>query len=796
MRQKLFGTMLLLTALCAVADEVPDSVELGIDSGVPIRLHRETHDDVAIRIDGHLDEATWAGIEPVGSLRVIEPDTLATVPYASDLRLFYTERGIYVSFDLEQPADTIIERFTPRDAFDVSRDNVGFTLDTSGDGRYGYWMNLSLGDSEMDGTILPERQYGRDWDGAWYGATQRTLRGWSAEFYIPWSQMAMPKQDGVRRIGLYVSRNVAHRNERWAWPGLPSTQTRFISRFQPLELEEVDPRQQWSLFPYVSGAMDRVIDEDIYKAGMDVFWRPSTNFQLSATVNPDFGSVESDDVVVNLTANETFFPEKRLFFQEGQEIFNLIEGNDGPGQRTITVVNTRRIGGRPRDLELPDDVELSAREEVRHADIVAAAKVTGQFGAIRYGMLAAVEDETMYTADDNLGYLQEGRDFGAFRVLYEDSIGAAYRGFGWITTVVTHPEAEAIVHGGDFHYLSTSGTWKLDGQLLYSDRDEDGAGYGGTADLLYTQAQGMKHLFSTSILDDTIDVNDLGFQVRNDITDFRYEFEWIKSGLDKVRNFRISPFVRYEVNGEGYRTNNAIATRGSVTLNNLVKIGGFYGYFPQRFEDRNSFGNGTFEIQGRSFSNLNFSTDESKPFSVEGEVGYNGEYVYGRTLKARMGMTWRPRHNLSMEFEVEHEDREGWTLHQEDRDFTAFTAKQWRPELNVEYFPTARQQLRLSMQWVGIRAEEDRFYTLPLSDTRLVEGEKPAGDSDDFSISQLNFQLRYRWQIAPLSDLFIVYTKGDRRRTDLLGFRELFQDSWDNPLADQLVIKVRYRLGS
>ncbi len=795
MRQKLFSTILLLTAIRAGAD-VPEAVEIGIDSGVPIRLLRVLHADLEIDIDGHLDEQAWAEIAPIGTLRVIEPDTLAGTPYSSDLRLFYTERGIYVSFDLEQPADTIVERFTPRDAFDVSRDNVGFTLDTSGDGRYGYWMNLSLGDSEMDGTLLPERQYGRDWDGAWYGATQRTAKGWSAEFYIPWSQMAMPKQDGIRRIGLYVSRNVAHLNERWGWPGLPSTQTRFISRFQPLELEEVDPRQQWSLFPYASGTFDRVTDDDEFKAGMDVFWRPSTNFQLSATVNPDFGSVESDDVVVNLTANETFFPEKRLFFQEGQEIFSLSDSGGGPGQRPISVVNTRRIGGRPRELDLADDVELSAREESRHAEIIGAAKATGQFGAVRYGFLAAVEDETLYTADDNLTYLQEGRDFGAVRFLYEDSVGAAYRGLGWITTVVAHPDADAIVHGSDFHYLTTSGKWKLDGQLLYSDRDEDGAGFGGTAELLYTQRQGLKHQFSTTVLDDTIDVNDLGFQIRNDITDFRYEFEWIKSGLSKVRNFRISPFVRYEVNGDGYRTNNAIATRGSVTLNNLTTIGGFYGYFPQRFEDRNSFGNGTFEIQGRSFTNLNFKTDPSKSFSFEGELGYNGEYVYGRTFKTRLGMTWRPRHNLSVMLDVEREEREGWTLHQEDQNFTAFSAEQWRPEFNVEYFPTARQQLRLSMQWVGIRAEEDRFYTLPLTDTRLVEGSKPPGDSDDFSISQLNFQVRYRWQIAPLSDLYIVYTKGDRQRPDLTGFSDLFQSSWNDPLGDQFVIKLRYRLGS
>ena len=105
--------------------------------------------------------------------------------------------------------------------------------------------------------------------------------------------------------------------------------------------------------------------------------------------------------------------------------------------------------------------------------------------------------------------------------------------------------------------------------------------------------------------------------------------------------------------------------------------------------------------------------------------------------------------------------------------------------------------MRLGLQWVGIRAIEDKFYTLPEDSTDLVEGPKPPGETDDFSISQLTFQVRYRWQIAPLSDLFIVYTKGDSSDYDgLVEFDDMFRESWDNPLGDMLVIKLRYRIGT
>ena len=785
---------MLLTATASA--QVDGDIELDVDGATPIRLLRADHDDVDVQVDGQLDESVWQRIDPIGNLVVTTPDTLAETPYATDMRIFYTERGIYVSFDMEQPPETLIQRHAPRDAFDVNRDTVGVTLDTSGDGRYGYWMTLALGDGEMDGTILPERQYGRDWDGAWYGATRTTDRGWVAEMFIPWSQMAMPKSEGLRRIGVYASRRVAHLDERWGWPGLTETRPRFMSAMQPLELEAVNPRQQWSILPYSSGTQDLVENESNFKVGADFFWRPSSNFQLTATVNPDFGSVESDNAVVNLTANETFYPEKRMFFLEGREIFNLSGQRNDFGQQPLTIVNTRRIGGQPRDVDLPDGVELTPRQETIPADIIAATKATGQVGSFRYGIIAAFEDDTDYIASDNQRYIVDGRDFGVVRVLYEDSIGAAYRGLGWISTLVAHPESDATVHGTDFHYLTTSGKWNLNGQAIYSDREESGAGYGVLTDLTYTVRQGLQHQFEVSWLDDEIDVSDFGYQQRNDVTDFTYRYRWIRSGLDRIRNFRFTPFLRYGVNGEGYRTSNGIGLSGAVTFNNLNNIGGFVGFFPQRFDDRNSFGNGTFSVRPRQFTDLNFWSNTSKPLSTSLRFGTRPEVVYGTSYEYQASLNWRPRDNLAMAVGLEYKDKNGWLLHQEDTEFTAFDADQWQPTVSLEYYPTARQQLRLTMQWIGIRALEDRFFTLPDGTTTLVEVPKPPGETDDFSISQLNVQLRYRWQIAPLSDLFVVYTKGDNRNTDLMSYGDMLENSWDDPLGDMFVVKLRYRIGS
>lgn len=798
-----FPASVCLFLLCSFShsqDSANAAVELTLNNGSALTLQRFEHSDAEVDVDGRIDESVWGRIAPINEMRVVDPDTLENVPFDTSVRIFYTERGIYISFDLEQPADSIVQRISTRDNIAIDRDSVSITLDTSGQGLFAYWMTLALGDNQADGTVLPERNYTTQWDGAWYGATQQTPNGWSAEFYVPWGQMAMPREDAVRRIGIYTERKVAYLNQTWAWPPIPESSSIFMSSLPLLELEGVDVRQQWSVFPYASSTFDEIDSDVRNKAGFDVFWRPSSNFQMTAAANPDFGSTESDNVVVNLTANETFFPEKRLFFQEGQEVFNTTPRSTGSNGKRLSIVNTRRIGARPRPPQLPAGVALPTRERIRPADLLGAVKMTGQVGAVRYGVMTAFEDESEFLAGGKR-YYQDGRDFGAFRMIYEDSKGAAYRGLGYIGSLVQHPESDAEVHAVDFHYLTNGGRWNVDGQVIHTDTDILGGGSGMFADVVYTPRQGIRHNFQMTYLDDTFNVNDFGFQERNDSREFWYRFEWVKSDLQIVRNFRFTPFLRYEENGNGDRTNNAFPVlSGSVTLNNLDRINVGLQYFPKRYDDQNSFGHGTFATAARTNSNFSYQTNTALPVSYSFGVSTSGEFVGGNSESANAGITWRPQDNIALTSEISFDNRDGWLLYQDNQDFTTFQADQWRFDASFDYFLTSRQQLSVALQWVGIEAVEDEFYYLPTNavtrNRDLVKVSKPAGPTDSFGLSQLNFQLRYRWQIAPLSDLFVVYTKGDNRRSALMAFDELFENSWDNPLGSTLVVKLRYRLGS
>ena len=303
----------------SASDAVAPATPTITDDSVPV-IAGTRLDQPDITIDGRVDEAAWANVPAYDNMRVMEPETLAEPTYATASRFIYTTGGLYVSAVMAQPPETLVTRLSSRDQY-INRDSYGITLDTSGEGLYGYWFTVALGGSLADGKVAAERTFTREWDGPWRGASAVTPEGWSVEMFLPWSMMSMPQTSGKRTLGFWVDRKVAHMDERYSWPVLPFTAPRFMSALKPMDVEDVSPAKQWAVFPYTSGTADGIHDESKAKAGIDMLWRPSTNTQITATVNPDFGAVETDDVVVNLTAFETYFPEKRLFFLEGGEIF-------------------------------------------------------------------------------------------------------------------------------------------------------------------------------------------------------------------------------------------------------------------------------------------------------------------------------------------------------------------------------------------------------------------------------------------------------------------------------------------
>ena len=797
------STLRLASIICLLA--VLPLSELTAQDGIAVQLPQITRieqSDAEITIDGFIDEDVWKDLPVIDGMKVIDPDTLADTPYETHVRFFYTERGIYLSAMNFQPQETLMARMTSRDV-KLERDGFVVAIDASGEGLYGFYLRINLGNSLTDATILPERTFNFQWDGPWLARTQALENGWSAEYYIPWSMMPLPQVDDDRKIGIYLERQVGHlQGEAWANPPLPGTVNQFLSAFEKYELKDIEPRRQLTYYPFASGIYDGVRDESTYKVGTEIFWRPTSNSLLSASLNPDFGNVESDDVVVNLTAFEVFFPERRVFFLEGQDVFNTsprTSGRGGPGG-PISLLNTRRIGG-AAIYDVPDDVNVMPTDLSQPSELLGAVKLTGQSGNWRYGTLLASETESQIagTLDDGTQVTLNavGRDFSIARLLYEDTSSGGRRAIGWMGTNLSHPTIDATAHAVDMHYFSADNRFVIDTQIMHSNVDGK-TGNGFLGDVAFRPRRGLQHGLRATYIDDTLDINELGFLTRNDQMNLDYNMFNIESDVPGLRQRTTSLFISNQWNTDGKPVRLGLfLNRGYNTLNNNTYDVSLR-YFPERIDDRLGRGTGDFKVEGRYGLNLGFRTNPADKLAFNFDLNLDQDELGPARTGASARFTWRPNDRFSSDLRLDYTDREALLVHKGSGSYTSFESHQWAPRLEMNYFLNAWQQLRFTLQWTALKAFEDRFWQVDSQNLDFLQPvAKSDDDSDNFTISRLTFQARYRWEIAPLSDLFVVYTRGSNLPTDSFEtFQDLLVQSWTDTIVDTLAIKLRYRFGS
>ena len=797
------STLRLASIICLLAS-LPLS-ELTAQDGIAVQLPQITRieqSDAEITIDGFIDEDVWKDLPVIDGMKVIDPDTLADTPYETHVRFFYTERGIYLSAMNFQPQETLMARMTSRDV-KLERDGFVVAIDASGEGLYGFYLRINLGNSLTDATILPERTFNFQWDGPWLARTQALENGWSAEYYIPWSMMPLPQVDDDRKIGIYLERQVGHlQGEAWANPPLPGTVNQFLSAFEKYELKDIEPRRQLTYYPFASGIYDGVRDESTYKVGTEIFWRPTSNSLLSASLNPDFGNVESDDVVVNLTAFEVFFPERRVFFLEGQDVFNTsprTSGRGGPGG-PISLLNTRRIGG-AAIYDVPDEVNVVPTDLSQPSELLGAVKLTGQSGNWRYGTLLASETESQIagTLDDGTQVTLNavGRDFSIARLLYEDTSSGGRRAIGWMGTNLSHPTIDATAHAVDMHYFSADNRFVIDTQIMHSNVDGK-TGNGFLGDVAFRPRRGLQHGLRATYIDDTLDINELGFLTRNDQMNLDYNMFNIESDVPGLRQRTTSLFISNQWNTDGEPVRLGLfLNRGYNTINNNTYDVSLR-YFPERIDDRLGRGTGDFKVEGRYGLNLGFRTNPADKLAFNFDLNLDQDELGPARTGASARFTWRPNDRFSSDLRLDYTDREALLVHKGSGSYTSFESHQWAPRLEMNYFLNAWQQNRFTLQWTALKAFEDRFWQVDSQNLDFLQPvAKSDDDSDNFTISRLTFQARYRWEIAPLSDLFVVYTRGSNLPTDSFEtFQDLLVQSWTDTIVDTLAIKLRYRFGS
>ena len=451
----------------------------------------------AITVDGRPDEPAWAGAEVFHDFVVTEPYTLASPAHQTEARLLATPEGIAIAFRVTQPAGVArLRERTPRDA-DMPGDRVNVFIDFDGDRKVAYNFTVGLSGALQDATWTNEVAYSPDWDGDWRAAVAEDDSGWSAEFLLPWSIAPMAGSDAPRRtVAVLFDRVLGATGERSASAPASFIRPRFVSDFPRVELDQYQSAVL-DVFPYATASHDLLDAGTEGKAGLDVFWKPSGDFQLTAALNPDFGQVEADELVVNFDAVETFFSDKRPFFTENQSQFDLRTPDEGQ------LVYTRRIGG-PRD-----DDQCARRRHRRGAQgrrqraRLALGHPGGGRIRLRRRARAACSSRSACSA----------------RARPSASAGSAPG------RIVRSSPREAAVNAIDATWRAGRPACCSAGQAIHTAVDANGTardGLGAWLRLDLTPSTALRHQLEMTHFDAALDFNDMGFQRRASLN----ELEW------------------------------------------------------------------------------------------------------------------------------------------------------------------------------------------------------------------------------------------------------------------------------
>lgn len=721
----------------------------------------------AITIDGKLDEPEWEQARRFDDFKVTDPYRLTAPDSGSgtQARMVSTPDGIAVAFVLEQsPAYARVKPRLERDQEDVT-DGVNFMIDFDGDGRTAYSFTVGLSGSIMDGIVTNENVPNYDWDTDWSWAVEETANGWQVEMLIPWTVAAMRNTDTpTRNVAVYFSRVLGGNGERQAFPAVSIERGRFVSGFERMEI----PQYRKALFhywPYLTANRDMIDGRTKYNAGVDLFWKPSSHFQLSATINPDFGQVESDALVINFDAIETFFSDRRPFFTENQGIFDVATTDLG------RLIHTRRIGG-------------DADDGSGASDIDAAVKLNGSLGKLSYGVMAAAESEDV------------GRDFYAARLLYplRDNLS-----LGWLSTDTERPflDRNAQVHAADVNWRPSE-SLVVNGQVLGSFIDQRGRNRNDTGAWMrvnWTPSESWRYRFEATHFGNELDFNDLGYQRRASLNDAKIAADYVHRVRDEnasLRSVRWFADLQMRSNDRGDRLPTTLAIVNNYNFRSGNRLNMNLSLISSGWDDLTSRGNGLWKKTRRYRSEAEFVSRRYGDWTFTAALSMLPQGFTGQaTPEMEVSVNWYPSDAFNAQL-LFNPDRGGdWLIWEDGRDFGRYQRRGDYIGFNMSWFPGLRHEVRFKTEWASVRASEGRAYRLQPDGSMVATGLR----RPDFDVNNFGLQLRYRYLLGPQSDIFVAYSRGGSTvlERDPLGSFDQFRDAIELRDSDQLLAKIRYR---
>lgn len=514
-------TLLCFSSLSLWAHESTD--------GTPVKSIRAIRaSPAAPKIDGVLDDEVWQRAPIASGFYQRDPEEGIPASEETAFQIAYDDEALYITilcYDSEP--DKIVKRLYRRDQIRYGEtDWVGIRLDPHHDHQTGFGFAITPSGSFCDNVIIDDSGFDGTWDSVWEVRTGINDKGWSVELKIPYHAIRFsPKGEYI--WGINLDRKILRKQEYDMWQLVRKNESGICSRNgHIIGIKGIKPPAHLEFLPYAVARETLQPEENADRwqffstLGMDVRYGITSNVSLNATLNPDFGQVEADPAVLNLTVFETYYQERRPFFVEGAGIFST----------PFQLLYSRRIGRQPGRFSLPEDSEEISRPEF--STILGAAKITGKTRSkTTFGIMEAVtapEHATIQRAVadpvTDVGNVEEDEyliepltNYFAGRVQQDFLEGNSNAGL--LLTAVDRRDAESAYTGGlDWNLRWKKNAYGFSGQVAGSrvGKTEDRkTGYATKFDLgkksgWFTGGAGF------TAISPEFDANDLGFISRAD----------------------------------------------------------------------------------------------------------------------------------------------------------------------------------------------------------------------------------------------------------------------------------------
>ena len=812
-----------------------------------------THATEPVRIDGRADDAVWRTAARYRGFRTFEPTVDKAPAFETEFQAAYDSHNLYVFVRMFDPhPDSIMRALSRRDVRGPS-DQIKLLIDSYDDKRSGYELAVNPDGVKRDYSMANDQDEDESWDGIWDVATTVDSLGWTAEYRVPLSQLRYAAAE-EHTFGFGIWRDIERLKERSAWPlWSPHVQGISSQLGRLTGLRGLSTARRIEVTPYLvarnlqdAGSASGFGRSQEFTAGGDLKLGITPNVTLDATVNPDFGQVEADPSVVNLTAFETFFSERRPFFVEGGSFYQfqlncyiVVDCGTNEG-----LFYSRRIGRSPSLRGL-----YGSPTTPNATPIAAATKLTGRTaGGFSYGILDAVTQRVGgaggQTAEPQTNYavLKLDQELRNGQTVFSLIGTGVNRSLDARTDPYLHQSAYAM--GASFRNRFGDRNYEFSGQFAFSrvagtpaailrtqtspvhyyQRPGDDLTVDPSATTLSGHAGQLKlgkynggiTRFETSLVRQSagFDVNDLGYLRRADLLNWSTwsaltwrEQRWIYRWAQLNANHWIG------ANTSGQRYEHAANINGHMGLRNNwdVHLGGTLTGLSHQSCDRCTRGGPIVRNSGGIFPWGGFNSDSRKP--VSGGFWFNFGFAdEGRTHYA----SYSPYVSLRFSTRATVSINLGYTARTDDAQWYGnFVDGGGATHYAFAHLEQTTVSTSLRLNYTATPTLTFEFYGQPfishgtysdireLSATpqarrygdRYVSYAPPPGNGTAFAVAELRGNAVVRWEYRPGSTLFVVWQHGKERFESQYGGQSWtteYRDLFDLQPNNTFLVKFAY----